>query len=120
MDILELEGLTGTVGIQGGDCLVMLRGTADFEARPALAAWIRQLHDEATLQRLDRVVVDIRELEFMSSLCVNVLVGWLVTIMELPVAQHYRVHFIWTRSRFWPPAESWTLSSSRSRRRAPR
>ena len=101
MDFLDIDNLNATVGMEAGKCLVVLSGTADFEARPALAAWIRSLHDEALRLRLDQVVVDIREIEFMSSICVNVLVGWLVTIMELPPAQHYRVHFRWTRSRFW-------------------
>jgi anti-anti-sigma factor len=101
VDILDIQNLNATVGIEAGNCLVVLKGTADYETRPELATWIRRLHDEALRLRLDQVVVDIRELEFMSSICVNVLVGWLVTIMELPPAQHYRVHFRWNRARFW-------------------
>ena len=101
MDILELGDFTATVGIERGSCLVVFKGTADFETRPELAQWVRQLHDEVLRLRLERVVLDIRDLEFMASICVNVLVGWLVTIMELPPSQHYEVHFRWSRSRFW-------------------
>ena len=101
MDALAIDQLRGTVGLEGGDFLVVLSGTADFEARPELAAWIRSLHDEVTKLGLSRVVVDIKNLEFMSSICVNVFVGWLVTLMELPPSQHYRVHFRWNRSLFW-------------------
>jgi len=101
VDVLDSEGLIGTVGMERDSCLVVIKGTADFQARPEFATWIRSLHEEVLHLRLDSVIVDIRELEFMSSMCVNVFVGWLVTILELPPAQHYKVHFRWQKSRFW-------------------
>ena len=101
MDVLDSEGVVGTVGMEGDSCLVVVKGTADFQARPEFAVWIRSLHDEVLHLGLERVIVDIRELEFMSSMCVNVFVGWLVTILELPPSQHYEVHFRWEKGRFW-------------------
>jgi hypothetical protein len=98
---LSADRLSTTVGIEGRDLLIGFAGTADLDVRVELAAWLRVLHDEVLRLKLHRVVLDIRKLEFMSSLCLNAFVGWLATIMDLPASQQYQVHFKWSRELFW-------------------
>ena len=103
MSVVAFQGerLSTTVGIEGNDLIIALSGTADLDVRTDLASWLKMVHDEVLRLKLTRVVVDIRKLEFMSSLCLNSFVGWLATIMEQPPAQQYRVHFKWSREMFW-------------------
>ena len=103
MSVVAFQGerLSTTVGIEGNDLIIALSGTADLDVRTDLASWLKMVHDEVLRLKLSRVVVDIRKLEFMSSLCLNSFVGWLATIMEQPAAQQYRVHFKWSREMFW-------------------
>jgi hypothetical protein len=103
MSLVAFEGerLSTTVGIEGSDLIIALNGTADLDVRTDLASWLRMVHEEVLRLKINRVVVDIRKLEFMSSLCLNAFVGWLATIMEQSPAQQYRVHFKWSRDMFW-------------------
>jgi anti-anti-sigma factor len=98
---LQTERLFTRVTQQPDELLIVLAGTADLEARQPLVAWVAQLHQAARQAESRRVVLDLRELEFMSSICVNVLVGWLVTIMELSPAEQYGVHLHWDRRQLW-------------------
>lgn len=97
----EAERMATTVGIEGSDLIIALSGTADLDVRSELALWLKTVHDEMLRLKLSRVIVDIRRLEFMSSLCLNAFVGWLATIMDLSPTQQYRVHFKWSREMFW-------------------
>jgi anti-anti-sigma factor len=101
IEALSVAQLTTTVGVEGGDLVVALSGNADLDARTKLAEWLRSVHEEVLRLRIQRVVVDLRRLEFMNSLCLNAFVGWLATILELSIDRQYRVHFLWNRDLFW-------------------
>jgi hypothetical protein len=98
---LQTERLVTKVTQTQAELHIVLAGTADLEAREPLLGWVATVHEEARNIESRRVVLDLRELEFMSSMCVNVLVGWLVTIMELSPAEQYGVHLHWDKGQLW-------------------
>lgn len=77
------------------------RGTADFEAKPALDHYVEALHLEARRVGATKVVLDFRELEFMNSSSFKVFVTWLSQIQELPAEQQYRIHFLSNPGIHW-------------------
>ncbi len=95
------ERLHSAVAPRGRAIAVTLAGTADLDAREALLVWMGELHAAAVAQGCRRVEVNLHELEFMSSMCVNVLVGWLVSIMDLPLTEQYEVHLLWDKRQLW-------------------
>ena len=77
------------------------RGTADIEAKPELDHYVMKLHDEALRAKVTKVVVDLRELEFMNSSSFKVFVTWLAQVQELPPEQQYRIHLQSNPSMHW-------------------
>lgn len=71
-----------------------LRGTADVESRPALETYVEGLHKEACRLGMSKVVVDLRELEFMNSSSFKVFITWLAQVKELPPDAQYRIHVL--------------------------
>lgn len=98
---LLTERLQTTIAIDGNDLRLTLAGTADLEAKEPLFEWLAEVHESMKAKRHGKVIVSLRQLEFMSSMCVNVLVGWLVAIMELPHEQQYGVHIRWNKHQLW-------------------
>ena len=103
MSIAALStGRLRTVIAKKGDTLAIeLMGVADLDARQAFYTWLREVHDGAAETGCKQVEVNLHQLEFMSSMCVNVLVGWLVSIMELPLEQQYVVRLLWDKRQLW-------------------
>ena len=77
------------------------RGTADAEAKPKLDEYVAALHQEASRLAVSKVVVDIRELEFMNSSSFKVFVTWLSQVQEQPADKQYRIHFLSNPSMHW-------------------
>ena len=80
---------------------VVFTGTADFEAKSDLETMVRSLGVEADRLKVERVVVDFRELEFMNSSCFKVFVSWLAQVQELPPEKQYRIHFRSNPNMHW-------------------
>ncbi|NVB80307.1 MAG: hypothetical protein HOV81_18075 [Kofleriaceae bacterium] len=66
-------------------------GTADLETRSYLDAVVQRLHAQALREKAATVVVDFRELEFMSSSSFKVFVSWLGAVRELPSDLQYGI-----------------------------
>ncbi len=101
LGVLTTERLKTVLGPKGSTLSIALIGTADLDARQPLFAWIGEVHEEAQAVGVKRVEVNLHQLEFMSSMCVNVLVGWLVNIMELPLEKQYVVRLLWDKGQLW-------------------
>ena len=82
---------------------LQLSGSADVSTRTRLEALIRWLHGRLDAAGARDVVVDMRQLEFMSAAAFNALVGWLAILGDLPTERRYRIrfranpHILWQR-----------------------
>ena len=85
--------------VLSGEVRLKLSGTADADVLPALNSAIGAAHLQAAQGHLERVVVDLRALEFMNSSCFKVFVSWLSEVRQL--AQPYRVRVLSNPERHW-------------------
>jgi hypothetical protein len=72
---------------------LQLSGSADVSTRTRLEALIGWLHGQLEAAHAPAVVVDMRQLEFMSAAAFNALVGWLALLSDLPPEHRYRIRF---------------------------
>ncbi|MBX3161441.1 MAG: hypothetical protein KF773_36105 [Deltaproteobacteria bacterium] len=94
--------LTGRAAYLSGEAIaVTFSGTADTETRPELDRFVKQLHVEAQRLRVPAVAIDLRELEFMNSSCLKILVAWLAQLRDLPADQQYRIKIRSNPSLLW-------------------
>ena len=98
---LQTDGFSSDVALEEAVVVVSLTGCADLKVWRGLGEMLTALHGE--VRRLDkkRVIVDVRELEFMNSSCFKSIVSWLTSIMELEPEQQYKVHFRSNPERLW-------------------
>jgi hypothetical protein len=78
-----------------------MKGNADAEAEPGLDTLLEQVDEEARRGRIARVVVDIRDLYFMNSSCISLLVRWIDTLSRGPREGRYGIRFIANPNLRW-------------------
>ena len=98
---LDVPVLTADSALADGVLTTRFRGTADVEAKPALDHYVEALHGEARRLGATKVVIDLRELEFMNSSSFKVFVTWLAQVQEMPAENQYRIHFLSNPSMHW-------------------
>ena len=98
---LDVPVLTADSALADGVLTTRFRGTADVEAKPALDHYVEALHGEAKRLGATKVVIDLRELEFMNSSSFKVFVTWLAQVQEMPAENQYRIHFLSNPSMHW-------------------
>jgi hypothetical protein len=76
-------------------------GNAHLEAAAVFQAFMTALHQEAMEAGATTVVLDLRELEFMSSSCFKALVALVVAVGALPAGQRYAVRFRQAAEYHW-------------------
>jgi hypothetical protein len=81
--------------------VLRLRGNAVGPSVPQFAGLVLDLHHELVERYALAVMIDIRALEVMSSVCFNVFVNWLGVIQEMPVDDRYRLRFKSNRTIPW-------------------
>ena len=106
MTQLTLEPITAgelrAVPASDGSVITLtLHGTADLRAAPALETLLPQLHQEALRLHAAEVVVDLRELEFMSSSCFRSFVTWLSDLQDVPAKDVYHVRLLQDSAKRW-------------------
>lgn len=85
-----------------GDTLtVELSGNADMRAFEGLKVFFHGIHEDAVRLGLQKVSIDLRALEFMSSACIKVFVSWLLEIQEMPPEAQYQLEFLSPRGVGW-------------------
>jgi hypothetical protein len=70
---------------------VRMNGNADSLVLDVLERFLRDLHNEACRVETSEVMLDIRELYFLNSSCMKLLVTWFTSLRELEPAKQYRV-----------------------------
>ncbi len=91
---LEAPMLTADAVVTDSVLTARLHGTADTESRPGLEGYVEELHKEACRLGMSKVVVDLRNLEFMNSSSFKVFITWLGQLKELPADSQYRIHVL--------------------------
>jgi hypothetical protein len=100
---LKLDAANAPAGVR-------LAGNADSSSVGRLQSMIEEIHSKILLAKGAVLAVDIRELEFMSATCFNVLVWWVGLIHDLAPEQRYRLHFATNTAIPWQRRSLRTLS----------
>lgn len=87
-----------------------LRGDASGDADAPLEQLLTRAHEEAIARGTERTVIDLRDVEFMSSTCFKSFVSWVTTIQELEPPKQYRLHFLSNASAAWQKRSLRSLS----------
>ncbi len=77
-----------------------LSGTADLRVTDVISSVLTTVHAKALELASQKVVVDLRELEFMNSSCFKSFVKWVTDVQELPPPQ-YRIRFLSNPAMLW-------------------
>ena len=80
---------------------VRLKGDANMAAVGPIGQALVDAHGLATGSPTTLVLIDFRQLEFMSSACFKKFVGWLDAAQEAPPASQYRVRFLSNPHYHW-------------------
>lgn len=88
------------------DTLVLeLSGSAESSVEKALGEALRGVTPEVARLGAAEVVVDFRQVSFLTSSCLKDFIKWLQSVQDLPSGQRYRIRF-----RF-DPETTWQRSS---------
>jgi anti-anti-sigma factor len=92
---------TQTAHAQKGKAIVVkLHGNADTQVRAALAGLLDQIDAEAKRLSVQETVIDARDLYFMSSSCLSLLVRWITTVAERGT-KGYKIRFVANPNLRW-------------------
>jgi hypothetical protein len=84
-----------------GTLNIRLVGSAESIAKSALDGLLKNVHNEAQRLKLQEVIVDLRELEFMNSACFKSFVYWLREAEELEPSKQYRIRLLSDDEKHW-------------------
>jgi hypothetical protein len=102
----ELESLTlGAFSVThettGDRVVVRLNGNADSKVAKAFERYLERLHDLAVGAKLRVVVLDFRELYFLTSSCIKCLTDFIRRDMATEPASQYRIRLLTTPALRW-------------------
>lgn len=86
----EVNSLSSAARFEDGVVVIEMTGSAAMESVELLVAHLASLQLEMQRTRTAEVVVDFRQLEFMSS---SSFVEWIANIQDLAPASRYRIRF---------------------------
>jgi anti-anti-sigma factor len=81
--------------------VVRLSGNADSEVAQALAHYLERLHEEVARAKLREVVLDFRELYFLTSSCIKCLVVAIKRVMAMDARAQYKIRLLTTPTLRW-------------------
>lgn len=90
---LTVSSLSSTARLEAGVIVIEMIGNADMESVEVLVAHLASLHAEMQRTKAREVVVDFRQLEFMSSSSLKAFVEWIANVQDLAPANRYRIRF---------------------------
>jgi anti-anti-sigma factor len=91
----------GTKTAHDGDAIVVrLRGNADAQVHGGLVALLDRVDVEAKRLAVREAVIDVRDLYFMSSACLSLLVRWIATLAEHD-RHRYKIRFVANANLRW-------------------
>ncbi len=87
--------------LEAGEIVIALCGNADSGVAPAFAEYLRSRHAEAQRLAVREVVLDCRELYFLTSSCIHGLADWISSLMALEPSDQYRIAFLTAPNLRW-------------------
>lgn len=87
--------------ITGDQLLATLKGNADSDVASAFGHYLERLHNLAQGAKLREVVLDFRELYFLTSSCIKCLVMFIKRDMALEARLQYRIRLVTTPKLRW-------------------
>lgn len=95
------EDFTGAAHHENQAMTAWLKGNADYSALDALEMLLARTHSEATRLKVQEIVVDLKQLEFMNSSCFKCFLSWISDIQELEPERQYKVKFLSNPRLHW-------------------
>jgi anti-sigma regulatory factor (Ser/Thr protein kinase) len=84
-----------------GEVVVQMIGSAETGSMGPAAAFLKELHERVLAEKIPKVTIDMRTLDFMNSSCFKAFVGWLDRIKKAAPADRYRVRFLHDERKHW-------------------
>lgn len=78
-----------------------LLGSAETESMDGLDALLKSIHSVAVANRVEEVIVDMRELEFMNSSCFKTFVSWISALQDAEGGAKYKIRFLSDKKKHW-------------------
>jgi hypothetical protein len=102
---LDIGELVGAVTEEDGGLGIGLTGIGDSRSHEELGVFLTQVHVLAVERGVDRVVADMRDLEFLSSSCIKQTVNWVLAASDA----RYRIHIVTSAQYRWQATSFATL-----------
>lgn len=106
---IEADDLRARAERTAGGLTVRLEGSADARSHDAVDALLGAVHHEVLTEKVDEVVVDLRDCDFISSSCLKAFVVWLSKIQDAEEATRYRLRFLSDDNKPWQRRSLGTL-----------
>ncbi len=117
-DMSTSSDLSVNIGSFAGACTqdgkvisVTLSGEADGAGAGPLDVLLQRVHAHATATHASEVVLDVRQLGFMSAGCFTKVVGWVNRVREMESARRYVIRLKGTQANVWQRRSLDTLKS---------
>ena len=110
IDPVTLPGFSARAIGRGRTATVYLRGEADMQVQLMMRRFLEALHAEALRAPLSEIIVDVHELEFMTSSCFKELVSWANTMQSLAKDKRYNVRVLSNPKSHWQKRSLFALS----------
>ena len=87
--------------IEEGKITVTLRGNADSDVSVPFGDYLRGVHGEAARLGAREVVLDCRDLYFLTSSCIKGLATWIKWLMAMEPREQYKLSFLMAPNLRW-------------------
>jgi hypothetical protein len=106
VNLVGIQPITGpafsaTVRLVDQEITVALIGNGDVRAQDPLETLLTTLHEAAGHLQVREVRIDCRELKFINSSCLKVLVSWIGQVLESAPGSRYQICFATNPTMQW-------------------
>jgi len=101
LEPLNLQTFSIRHELTGDQAIVTLKGNADSDVASAFGHYLDRLHLLAVKSKAREVVLDFRELYFLTSSCIKCLVVFIKRDLALEARAQYRIRLVTTPTLRW-------------------
>jgi anti-anti-sigma factor len=98
---VEIDHYAATCTVENGTIVVRMRGNADVVAKPHVVELLAQVDAHALAIKAKEAVVDVKELYFMNSTCLSLVMRWVSQLSERTGSQRFPVRFVTNKNLRW-------------------